>query len=107
MEKTKSEIKEFKEAVEKLAADLGADKGYVLFAYNEMEKNIESSFSSKGKLSSIAECLYLCMKENQMLANVVMAACNAIAQNRMVEAQILAEAKEQGKKVKKSKKKEN
>jgi hypothetical protein len=42
----------------------------------------------------MAECLYACMKQNEMLANIVIAASNAIVQGRMMEAQIQQQAME-------------
>ena len=72
---------------------LDENKGYLLFAYEELGKDeMENSFSSRGKLGQMAECIYSCMKQNPMLANVVIAASNAIVQSRMMEAQISAEA---------------
>ena len=60
-----------------------------------VENNSQAnSFSFTGKLNLVAECLYSCMKKNEILANVVMAAANALAQSRMAEAQMLVGEKD-------------
>lgn len=91
--KTEPQIENFTKGVDSLGTELlNNNGGYVLFAYNELgEKEQENAFASNGKLNNIAECMYACMKANPMLANVVIAASNAIMQNRMLEAQMNAE----------------
>lgn len=95
--KEESKIEKFSKAIDQLSAEVFDDKqGYLLFAYGELEEGkSENTFASRGgKLSSMAECLYACMKQNEMLANIVIAATNAIVQGRMMEAQIQQEAME-------------
>lgn len=94
--KEESKIEKFSKAIDQLSTEVFDDKqGYILFAYGELENgNTESSFASRGKLSCMAECLYACMKQNEMLANIVIAASNAIVQGRMMEAQIQQQAME-------------
>ena len=86
---------------------IGENQGYMLLAYEELENNSQAnSFSFTGKLNLVAECLYSCMKKNEILANVIVAAANALVQNRVIESRIQAEAdaakKEKGKKKKKT-----
>lgn len=90
---TKPQIENFVKEVEALKEKtLGENKGYMLLAYEELENNSQAnSFSFNGKISCVAECLYSCMKKNEILANVIMAAANALMQNRMLEAQMMAE----------------
>lgn len=92
--KEESKIEKFSKAIDQLSAEVFDEKqGYILFAYGELENgNTENSFASRGKYTCMAECLYACMKQNEMLANIVIAACNAIVQGRMMEAQIQQEA---------------
>ena len=86
---TKTQLEKFVEGVDSLSNELiDESKGYILFAYEENGDNMQSAFASKGKLNNIAECLYACMKQNQMLANVVIAASNGIVQSRMAEMQM-------------------
>ena len=94
--KEESKIEQFSKAIDQLSAEVFDDKqGYLLFAYGELEEGkSENTFASRGKLSNMAECLYACMKQNEMLANIVIAATNAIVQGRMMEAQIMQEAME-------------
>lgn len=91
--KNVSQIEMFTQNVESLGTELlNEDKGYLMFVYNEMENgNTESVFASRGKLNCIAECLFACMKQNPVLANVVIAASNAVVQSRMMEAKITEE----------------
>lgn len=104
--KTDSQIEEFTKGVDALGAELLDDnKGYALFAYNELDKGaIESTFAVRGKLNAVAETLFSCMKQNLALANVILAASNAYGHHRMLEAQISAEAQAKNTKGKKSKK---
>ena len=98
METKKTKLKEFMDEVGAIGSKLpDEDAGYIVFAYKETEEGTESAFSSNGKLHYIAECLYSCMKNDPMLANVVMAASNAIAQSRMAEAMIREEQMNKGK----------
>ena len=94
--KEESKIERFTKAVDALSAEVFDDQqGFILFAYGELEDDkLENSFASKGKLSSMAECLYACMKQNEMLANLVIAASNAIVQGRIMEQQIQQQAME-------------
>ena len=95
-------IEDFVKEVEALKnKTLKGNEGYMILAYEELENGSQvNSFSFSGKISCVAECLYSCMKKNEMLANVIVAAANALLQNRMLEAQILAEAKSETKKKK-------
>ena len=94
--KEESKIEKFSKAVDQLSTEVFDDKqGYLLFAYGELgDGKAENVFTTQGKLGGIAECLYACMKQNEMLANIVIAATNAIVQGRMMEAQIMQEAME-------------
>ena len=91
-----SKIEQFSKAIDQLSSEVFDKKqGYILFAYEEIDNDkAENTFASRGKLGSMAECLYACMKKNEILANVVIAASNAIVQNRMMEAQIMQQAME-------------
>lgn len=93
MRTKKTTVEKFTEKVDALSAKLLDDKqGYVLFCFNEMEdKAMQSYFSSKGNISNIVECMYASMKSNPMLANMMMAACNAVTQVRMQEMAAQAE----------------
>lgn len=88
--KTESQIEEFVKGVESLRGDmLNEGKGYMLLAYEELENGAQkNNFSFGGKLNCIAECLYSCMKKNEILANIIVAAANALVQSRMLEAQV-------------------
>ena len=92
--KEESKIEKFSKAIDQLSTEVfDEQQGYLLFAYGELEEGkSENTFASRGKLSSMAECLYACMKQNEILANVVIAASNAIVQGRMMEAQIQQQA---------------
>lgn len=104
METKQTKIEEFVKKVNELKAEmLGEENGFVLLTYEEIDGNSQqNSFAVGGKLNRIAECFVSFMKSEPMMANVVMAASSAIAQTRLLEAQILAEAK--GETKKKSKK---
>jgi hypothetical protein len=104
METKQTKIEEFVKKVNELKAEmLGEENGFVLLTYEEIDGNSQqNSFAVGGKLNRIAECFVSFMKSEPMMANVVMAASSAIAQTRLMEAQILAEAK--GETKKKSKK---
>lgn len=89
---TKTQLEKFVEGVDSLSNELiDESKGYILFAYEENGDNMQSAFTSKGKLNNIVECLYACMKQNPMLANVVIAASNGIVQSRVAEMQMPVE----------------
>jgi hypothetical protein len=104
METKQTKIEEFVKKVNELKAEmLGEENGFVLLTYEEIDGNSQqNSFAVGGKLNRIAECFVSFMKSEPMMANVVMAASSAIAQTRLMEAQMLAEAK--GETKKKSKK---
>ena len=95
----------FVEDVEKIGAEYANDeRGYLMFAYEQKADGTQTNtFSSKSTMANLAECLFTCMSNSPMLANVVMAAGNAYAQKMMAEAQATA-AKEQPKKTRKNKK---
>lgn len=101
--KTNSQTEDFVKKVESLKKEmLGENDGFVLLTYSEIDNaNQQNSFAVSGKLNRIAECFVSFMKSEPTMANVILAAGSAIVQNRIVEAQILAEAK----KTKKNKKK--
>ena len=65
--------------------------GYLLFGFENNGDNTMCGFTSKGTINGMVECLHSCMKRDPMLANIVIAASNAIAQQRMAEMQIQAE----------------
>lgn len=104
--KTESQIEKFTKEVESLSKErLTGKEGYLIFSYGELEEGKqENGYTIHGNVSNIAECLYSCMMKNPTLANVVMAASGAIAQQRMMQAQIAEEASKQKTKGKKSKK---
>lgn len=107
MENKKTQnIDEFVKKVSELKAEmLGDESGFVLLTYAEIDdKTQHNLFSVGGKLNRLAECFVSFMKKDQMMANVVMAASSAIAQTRLMEAKILAEAKGETKKKNKNKK---
>lgn len=94
--KEESKIEKFSKAIDQLSTEVfDEQQGYLLFAYGELEDGkLENTFASRGKLSSMAECLYACMRRDEMLANILIAATNAIVQGRMMEAQIQQQAME-------------
>lgn len=104
--KTESQIEKFTKEVESLSKErLTGKEGCLIFSYGELgEGRQENGYTIHGNVSNIAECLYSCMMKNPTLANVVMAAAGAIAQQRMMQAQIAAEASKPKTKGKKSKK---
>lgn len=89
-------IEEFVKKVDSMKREmLGDDCGFVILAYQEIdEKQQHNTFAAVGKLSNMAECFVSFMKTEPVMANVVMAASSAIAQQRLVEAQMVAEAKQ-------------
>lgn len=105
--KTESQLDKFIKDVEALQkSQLKEGDGFVLFAYSELNNETqENTFAINGRLNLIAECLYACMKNNPMLANIMIAAGNAIVQGRMIEAGIQAEASAQKEGKKRNKKK--
>ena len=91
METKKTEIERFVQSVESLSTNLLDDsKGYVVFAYNELENSQENTFALKCKLHNMAECIYSCMTQNEGFANALIAAANAYVQNRYMAAAALA-----------------
>lgn len=96
-------IEEFVKKVDSMKKEmLGDDCGFVILAYQEIdEKQQHNTFAAGGKLSNMAECFVSFMKTEPVMANVVMAASSAIAQQRLVEAQMVAEAKQPKKNKKK------
>lgn len=85
--KTESQIEKFTKEVESLSKDSLTEKeGYLFFSYGELEDGKqENGYTIHGNVSNIAECLYSCMMKNPTLANVVMAAAGAIAQQRVMQ----------------------
>jgi hypothetical protein len=85
--KTESQIEKFTKEVESLSKErLTGKEGYLIFSYGELgEGRQENGYTIKGSLNNIAECLYSCMMKNPTLANVVMAAAGAVAQQRMMQ----------------------
>lgn len=104
---TEPQIENFVKHVDSLRGEMiGENQGYMLLAYEELENNSQAnSFSFTGKLNLVAECLYSCMKKNEILANVIVAAANALVQSRVIESRIQAEAAAAAKKGKGKKKK--
>lgn len=99
-------MENFVKQTDAAAAELLADnQGYVIFAYNEIESNSqESTFSFKGNVANVAECLYTCMKQNPMLANVILAASNAYSHYQMMAANMQTQTEPEKKKKRTSKK---
>lgn len=91
--KTDTTIDEFTQKVEALRQEmLGDDCGCVLLTYREIDgKSQQNSFAVSGKLQRIAECFVSFMKSEPIMANVILAASNAIVQSRMIEASIKME----------------
>jgi uncharacterized protein (UPF0128 family) len=91
---TENKMENFVKKIDETSTELLTDnQGYVMFVYNEVgeNKSQENTFSFKGKLSNVAECIYSCMKNNAMLANVIIAAGNAYAHHQVMEANMQAE----------------
>lgn len=85
--KTKTNLEKFSKKVEEWGVKLlDEKKGYILLAFNELEDgSTECGYLTKGKITSMVECLYSCMNTNPMLANIIMAASNALVQTRMAQ----------------------
>ena len=88
--KNEPQIEVFVREVENLGDKmLGKNEGFMIIAYNEKEEGAtESSFLMKGKMATIAECLFNIMMNNQALSTAVLVACNAYSQHKMAEAQM-------------------
>lgn len=93
MENKEILIEKFAKSVDSLKNEMLDDKqGYILFAYNERDgKGQENVFASCGKFGNFAEMLFACMKSNPALANIMMAAVNAYAQSRVIDAAMKSE----------------
>lgn len=84
-----------------------AKKGFICIAYDkEASADTQNAFFGAGFPADLAECLLGCMQQNETLANVVIAASNALVQKRMlaVQAQAPTTPEETKKTSKKSKK---
>lgn len=90
MRTKKTSIEKFVDKTNEWSSKLLSEKqGYILLSYNELDEDtIQTSFSSKGSLGSLAECIHLCMNKNPMFAYVVMAAANAMEQTRIMQEQL-------------------
>lgn len=88
--KTEPQIEVFAKEVENLGDKmLGKNEGFMVIAYSEKEESAtETSFLMKGKMATIAECLYNGMMNNYTLATAILVACNAYSQHKMAEAQM-------------------
>lgn len=88
--KTEPQTEVFVREVENLGDKmLGENEGFMIIAYNEKEEGAtESSFLMKGKMATIAECLFNGMMNSQALSTAVLVACNAYSQHKMAEAQM-------------------
>lgn len=88
--------------------DKPARKGFICIAYDkEASEDTQNAFLGAGFPADLAECLLGCMQQNETLANVVIAASNALVQKRMLAVQMQmkqAEAQTKETKEKKSKK---
>lgn len=88
--------------------DKPARKGFICIAYDkEASEDTQNAFLGAGFPADLAECLLGCMQQNETLANVVIAASNALVQKRMLAAQMQmkqVEAQTKETKGKKSKK---
>ena len=83
MRTKKTSIQKFAEKVESLGLKLNKKQGYIMFCFSETEDDkIQSFYSSNGNIANTVECLYSCMKNDTMLANILLAATSAIAQAR-------------------------
>lgn len=82
----------FEETTSLLNENVDETCGYLLFGFETNNDNVRCGFTTKGSLTGMVECLHSCMKQDPMLANIVIAAANAIAQQRMIEEQMRAEA---------------
>ena len=102
---------EIKKTIKDFVADIMASKeevlndnnGFLLLAYEKQGANQENCFCAGGKMNNLAECLYSCMQKDYSFASVILAATNAYAQNKMMEAKMAEEAA-QPKKKRKTKK---
>lgn len=69
--------------------DKPARKGFICIAYDkEAGEDTQNAFLGAGFPSDLAECLLGCMQQNETLANVVIAASNALVQKRMLAVQM-------------------
>ena len=69
--------------------DKPARKGFICIAYDkEASEDTQNAFLGAGFPSDLAECLLGCMQQNETLANVVIAASNALVQKRMLAVQM-------------------
>lgn len=108
MEIKKLQIEQFMDGVKSLTDEtLNDNNGFILLGYELDGDKQHASFRAGGKLNHLAECIYTCMSKDQGLANIIIAASNAYVQNRMMQAQIQAEATEAPKPKKKRTKKAN
>lgn len=94
--KTKTKVEKFTGKVTEWGDKLlDENKGYLLLAFDELEDGTTMCrFNSKGKLPSIAECLYTCMEQNPMFEYVVVSAANALAQARAMQGKMQEELTE-------------
>lgn len=62
------------------------DKGFILLAYDKNEDgNTQNAFLGAGHPADMAECFCGCMKQNQTLANISLAASTAFMHGRAQE----------------------
>jgi hypothetical protein len=79
----------FKEYTGRLTAE---GKGFILLAYDKNEDGTrQNAFMGEGHPTDVAECIYGCITQNETLASVIIAASNALMQNRVLAAQMKSE----------------
>lgn len=109
METKKDKSKYISELQDKLKEfsnnDKPARKGFICIAYDkEASEDTQNAFLGAGYPADLAECLFGCMQQNDTLANVVIAASNALVQKRTLAAQMQMQQTESQAKEKKGKK---
>lgn len=95
MEKDKSKyISELQDKLKELTDNTKpAKKGFICIAYDkEASEDTQNAFFGAGYPADLAECLYGCMQQNDTLANVVIAASNALVQKRTLAMQMRMQA---------------
>jgi hypothetical protein len=94
MEKARNDkskyISELQEKLKELTDNTKPEKkGLICIAYDkEASEDTQNAFLGAGFPADLAECLFGCMQQNETLANVVIAASNALVQKRMLAVQM-------------------
>lgn len=93
METKKSDFMKFVDEINSLQDELlDESSGCLVLGYEKLDdESTNNYFSASGRMTLIAECLVACMNKDQGLANVIIAATNAYAQNKMMRTQVRTE----------------